>query len=351
MNASSLRFLGAALAGGLLSLLAGCGKSKPVLHVYNWSDYFAEGLLEDFEQKFDCTVILDTYDSNEMMVGKLKSGASGYDVVFPSSYMVPLMVDDGLLLELDPAEMPNLANVDPAFLANVALDKEMKHSVPYMSGTTGIAYRRDEVENFVPSWTMFARADLAGRMTLLDDPREVIGAALKTLGFSLNSTNPAEIEAAANLVISWKANIAKFDAEGYKAGIASKEFYLVHGYGGDIQQVIDENEDPEIAFALPREGFVMWEDTVAIPTTSDNVELAKAFINYLHDPEVAARNIESVFYLCPNTGAYALLDDEIRSNPVVFVPADLLPKGEQVIDVGEDLALYTAAWDRIKAAN
>jgi spermidine/putrescine transport system substrate-binding protein len=349
MNTPILRLLGTALGVGLCLLLSSCGGSKPVLHVYNWSDYFAEGLLKEFEERYDCRVVLDTYDSNEMMLGKLKSGASGYDVIFPSSYMIPLMVANGLLLELDKDSIPNLRHVDPAFLANVALDKAMRHSVPYMSGTTGIAYRRDIVSDFVPSWTMFGRADLGGRMTLLDDPREVIGAALKVLGHSVNSTDPAAINAAADLVISWKRNLARFDSEGYKAGIASREFYVVQGYGGDVQQVIDENEDPEIVFALPREGFVMWEDVVAIPSTADNVELALAFINFLHEPEIAARNISEVYYLCPNVGAYPLLDDEIRANPVVFIPNELLVKGEQLIDVGDDLALYTAAWDRIKA--
>jgi len=346
------KFRSLLLAASTASLLflAACGPSKPVLHVYCWSDYFAADLLEEFGERFDCKVILDTYDSNEMMVAKLQSGAAGYDVVFPSSYMVQTMVEDGLLLELDREAIPNLANIDSSYLANVALDKEMRHSVPYMSGTTGIAYRSDAVEDFEPSWAMFGRSDLAGRMTLLDDPREVLGAALKFLGHSLNSTDPAEIEAAADQVIEWKRNLAKFDSEGYKAGIASKEFYVVHGYGGDVQQVITENNDPAIVFALPKEGFVMWEDTVAIPATADNVELAREFINFLHEPAIAARNTEEVFYLCPNVGAYPLLSEEVRSNPVIFVPAELLPMGEQIVELGDALALYTAAWDRVKAA-
>jgi len=261
-----------------------------------------------------------------------------------------VMAKEGMLQPINKANIPNLKNVDPDFLANVSLDKEMKYSVPYMSGTTGIAYRKDMVQDFESSWTAYARPDLAGRMTLLDDIREVLGAGLVTLGYSLNSTNEAEIEAAADLVISWKRNIARFDNEGYKAGVASKEFWVVQGYGGDVQQIIDENEDEDIVYTLPKEGFSMWEDTVAIPIGADNVELAEKWINFLYDPEVAVANIEFNYYLCPNAAAYPLLSDEIKENEVVFVPKDKLAKGEQIVDVGEDLAKYNKAWSRVKAA-
>ena len=255
-----------------------------------------------------------------------------------------------MLQPINKANIPNLANVDPEFLANVSLDKEMKYSVPYMSGTTGLAYRKDMVSDFEPSWTVYAREDLAARMTFLDDVREVMGAALKTLGYSLNSTNEAEIEAAADLVISWKHNVARFDNEGYKAGIASSEFWVVQGYGGDVQQIIDENEDEDIVYVLPKEGFTMWEDTMAIPAGADNVELAEKFINFIHSAEVAVANIEYNYYLCPNTAAYPLLSEEILANEVVFVPREKLARGEQILDLGEDIALYNKAWNRVKAA-
>ncbi len=335
----------------LAGLFAGCARDdRPVLYVYNWSDYIADGLIEQFEEAYGCRVVYDTFDSNEALFAKLQAGAGGYDVIFPSSYFVSMMVAEGMLLPINHANIPNLANIDPDFLASVSLDKEMAYSVPYMSGTTGIAYRSDIVENFEPTWRIYERADLAGRMTLLDDVREVLGAALKTLGYSLNSTNPDEINAAADLVIEWKRNIARFENEGYKAGIASREFWVTHGYGGDIQQVIDDNEDENIVYFLPNEGFAMWEDTMAIPVGARNVELAEAFINFMHAPEVAAANIEFNYYLCPNTAAYALLSDEIRENPVVFIPEEKLPRGEQILDVGEDLSLYLRAWDRVKAA-
>lgn len=350
MKSTPHRFLAASLLAVVVFLGLGCAPKKPVLHVYIWSDYLAEGLVEEFAAANNCEVIVDNYDSNEVMLAKLQGGATGYDVVFPSSYVISTMAADGLLQKINHARIPNLKNVDPTFLRNVSIDRAMEYSVPYMAGTTGIAYRKDEVKDFEPSWTMFARKDLAGRMTLLDDMRECFSAALKTLGYSINTTDQAQIDAAADLLIEWKKNIARFEAEAYKAGIASKEFYLVQGYGGDIQQVIDENEDPNIVFALPREGFAMWEDTMAIPAGSDNVELAEKFINFLHDPQIAARNIEFNYYLCPNKPAYALLSEEIQANPVVFIPDELLAKGEQTLELGEDLAKYTAAWDRVKSS-
>lgn len=340
---------------GVLSVffLAGCGGSSDdanVLRVYNWSDYIADGILEQFEEAYDCKVIYDTYDSNEALYAKLKAGASGYDIIFPSSYTAKVMHDEGMLLPITRENIPNLANIDPNFLQNVSVDHGMLYSVPYMSGTTGLAHRKDRVTDFVSSWHIYEREDLRSRLTLLDDMREVLGAALKTLGYSLNSTSEAEIEAAADLAIRWKHNIARFDNDGYKAGIASHEFWVVQGYGGDVQQIIDENEDENIVFTLPIEGFSMWEDCMAIPSGAKNVDLAEKFINWMHSAEIAAANIEFNYYLCPNTAAYELLEEEILSNEVVFIPANKLARGEQILDLGENLALYVKAWNRVKAS-
>lgn len=331
--------------------LTSCAPKKSVLHVYIWSDYLAEGLIEEFAAANDCIVIVDNYDSNEVLLAKLQGGATGYDVVFPSSYMIRMMAEEGLLQKINHAHIPNSKNIDPIFLGNISIDKKMVYSIPYMTGATGIAYQKDEVKDFVPSWRMFERADLAGRMTLLDDHREVLGAALKVLGHSLNSTDEVAIEAAADLVIEWKKNIAQFASEANKAGVASKEFYLVQAWGGDIQQIIDENGDENLTFALPVEGFPMWEDTAAIPTGADNVDLAERFIDFLHDPIIAARNTEFNSYLCPNWLSYNNLPEAVLQNPIVMIPPDLLKKGEQIKDIGADLAKYTAAWDRVKAAN
>lgn len=329
------------------AVLVGCGKSKPVLHLYTWADYIKPELVQRFEQEHGCRVVIDTFDSNEAMYAKIKAGASGYDVIVPSSYMVRLMFEQGMLQSIRKNLIPNLVHIDADYL-RIAMDKEMDHSVPYMLTNTGIAYLKSKVTDAEDSWSVFDRADLRGRMTMLNDMRETIGAALKSLGFSLNTRNERELAAARDVVIRWKKNLAKFENEQYKTGLASGEFLLVHGYNGDILQVMEENED--IEFVVPREGISISCDDMVIPKDAKNVELAHAFINFLHDPEIAAENTEFIYFLCPNSASYRFLSDEIRDDPAIFLPPEIREKSEMINDLGADNAKYTKVWDEIKAA-
>lgn len=335
----------AALAA--VAALADCGKPEPTLHIYTWADYFKPDIVRRFEEERSCRVVMDTFDSNESMYAKLKAGASGYDLLTPSSYMVSLMNAQGMLRPLDHALLPNIAHVDPEYL-RIAIDREMDHSVPYMVVNTGLAYLRSRVPDFVPSWAMFDRADLRGRMTMLNDMRETIGAGLKSLGYSLNSTDPKQLEEARDVVLRWEKNIAKFENEQYKTGIASGEFLLVHSYSGDILQVRREN--PDVAFAIPREGTAISVDDLVIPKTAREAGLAHAFINFLHDPAVAAENSAFLSYLCPNKDGYALLPADMRNDPAVFMSPELRAKSEIFADLGEANALYVKIWDEIKSA-
>jgi len=345
MNA--LRILTAVFATVAVLALAGCQKAKPVLHVFNWADYLKPELVQRFEQENNCTVVIDTFDSNESMYNKLKAGATGYDVIFPSSYFVDMMIKQQMLLPLDHAQLSNLVHLDPAYM-RFATDPHMQYSVPYMMSSTGIAYRKDKVKNFVPSWSMFDRADLKGRTTLMNDYRETIGAALKFLGCSANTTNAVELAKARDVVIRWKKLIAKFENEQYKNGIAAGEFLLVHGYNGDLLQVATENTN--VVFVLPTEGALVALDHLAILKTAQNVALAHKFINFIHDPKVAAENIEFVLFLCPNKDAYQYLSAATRNNTVIFPPAAVLDKCESQRDLGPATALYLKLWDEIKAA-
>jgi spermidine/putrescine transport system substrate-binding protein len=346
-HALSMFALGAAItAAGILSVQCGGGKKAvPVLHVYTWSDYIKPELVDRFEIEHNCQVVLDTFDSNEAMYAKLKAGATGYDIITPSSYMVSLMHGQGMLLPLDHGLLPNLRHVDPDYLG-IAIDKKMDYSAPYMLTNTGIAYLKSKVKNFEPTWGMFGRADLKGRMVMLNDMRETIGAALKFLGYSLNSTDAGELAKARDMILAWKKNLAKFENEQYKNGIASGEFLLVHGYSGDILQVQAENED--IAFAMPREGGAISCDDLVIAKSAQEVKLAHAFINFLHDPAVAAENTEFTQFLCPNNDSYGLLGKSIRNNPGVFLAPEIKAKCEVLADVGEKNTLYVKVWDEIK---
>lgn len=326
----------------------GCGRRKPVLHLYNWADYIKPELIERFEREQHCRVVVDTFDSNEAMYAKLKAGATGYDLVFPSSYMVDMMRRQEMLMPLDRARLPNLAHLDPAWIT-AAADPQCAYSVPYMISYSVLAYRQSKVPDFEPTWGVFDRDSLSGRVTMLNDMRETLGAALKFLGLSLNTTNAAEIAQARDVVTGWKRHLAKFENEQYKNGIASGEFLVVHGYSGDILQVMDE--EPDIAVGLPREGTSIACDEMAIPRGARHAELAHAFINFMHTPEVAAENIEFVYYLCPNLPAYSFVSEEVKGNPAVFLPDDIRVKSEVIRDLGEHNALYTRAWDQIKAAD
>jgi len=326
--------------------LAGCGRSVPVLNIYTWADYFEPRLVRRFEASRGCRVVIDTFDSNEVLYAKLKAGAAGYDILTPSSYMVSLMHSQGMLRPIDHALIPNLVHVDPEYL-KLAADTAMDHSVPYMMSNTGIAYLKSKVRDFIPSWEMFGRADLRGRMTLLNDMRETIGAGLKYLGYSLNSRDEKELRAAKAVILGWRANIAKFENEQYKTGLASGEFLVVQAYSGDIIQVRREN--PDVAFASPREGAALSVDDLVIPAGAKEAGLAHAFIDFLHDPAVAAENTTFLGYLCPNKDSYGLLSPELRDDPAVFMSRELRAKSEVINDLGEANALYVRIWDEIKS--
>jgi len=336
-----------ALAVAAFLLPFGCRKEAAVLHVYTWADYVKPELIARFEKDNGCKVVIDTFDSNEAMYAKIKAGATGYDIITPTSYMVSLLQAQGFLQTMDKTLLPNLVHVDPEYL-KIAIDKTMDHSVPYMLTNTGIAYLKSKVRDFEPTWAMFDRADLKGRMVMLNDMRETIGAGLKFLGYSLNSTNEAELAKARDVVLRWKRNLAKFENEQYKTGIASGEFLLVHGYSGDILQVQAEN--PDIVFVMAKEGGTISCDDLVIPKSAKEAKLAHALINFLHNPQVAAQNSNFIRYLCPNKDSYAALDDKIKTSPGIFLAPEIQAKCEILADLGADNAKWVKVWDEIKAA-
>lgn len=329
------------------ALPACSSRHQTTLRVYSWADYLDPDLAARFEKENSCKLQIDTFDSNEAMYAKLAAGATGYDVLVPSSYMVKTLIRENRLLPLDHAKLPNLKHVDAGYLKR-ALDPSMAHSVPYMMAPTCIAWLASKVSNPSPSYAMFDRADLKGRITLLDDMREVLGAALRSLGFPLNSKDPAQLVQARDVVVRWKRNIAKFDNEQYKSGIASGEFHLVQGYAGDLFQVAEENED--IVIKIASEGTAFSCDDLCIPKDAAQAELAHRFIDFLTTPDVAAKNMEFIAYRAPNQGAYPLLGEDFRGNEVLFPPDDVFAKCEPIDDLGDALALWSKTWDEVKAS-
>lgn len=339
----------AAVLAATSFFLSGCTDSRPVLHVYNWSDYMDPDVIKAFEKKYGCRVVVDTFDSNEAMFSKIRAGGgTGYDLIFPTGYMAKIMNEQGMIEPLNHALIPNLKYVDKIYLAEKATDGAMRYSVPYMIGSTGIAYRTDRVKEAPTSWAVFGDATYAGRMTMLNDMREAIGAALISLGFSPNTIDDEELAKARDQLIAWKRNLAKFDAEQYKNGVASGEFFIVQGYSGDVLQVMEEVDT--VDYVLPEEGFLIATDVMVIPMGAANPDLAYKFINFLHDPAVAAQNMEWVMFLCPNEGAYALVPEEIRNNEAIFIPAELLEHAHIIEDLGENNRKYSQVWDAVLSA-
>ena len=339
--------IGAALA---LGMIAGCGPSKPELHIYTWSDYVDENVKSKFEEENNCKVVIDTFDSNEAMYAKLQAGSTGYDIITPSSYQIPLMAKNKMIIPLDHSKIPNVKkNFDAAF-ANSILDPSFTYNAPYMVTYTGIAYRKDKIAKDVPvdSWKIFETAALKGRMSLLSDMRETIGAALKSLGYSLNSEKKEEVDKAVELVLKWKKNIAKFDNEQYKTAVAAGEWFVGHGYSSDVTQIM--LEDDKVGFSLPKEGFTIAFDEMVIAADAPQKELAHKFIDFMYRPEMAKANMESVCAPMPVKAALEALKPELKA--LIVKDADTIKRGEVLRDFDdkpEVRKMYIEAWDKIKA--
>lgn len=330
------------------------------LHIYTWCDYISPDVIKGFEDALGVTVVVDTFDSNEAMYAKLKAGGTGYDIIMPSSYQIGTMAAEGMIDALDHARLPNVRkNFDPSFAGQI-LDPTFAYSVPYAVTYTGFLYARDKIPAGadVASWSILDRPELKGRVSFLDDIREVIGSGLMYLGYSVNSTDPKEIDAAVEQVLKWRENVRKFDGESYKNEVATGSLYLGHGYSTDSTQVIcgDEEADmpprPDLGFALPKEGYAIAFDEMVVAAGAKRKDLAYAFINYVYEGEVAKVNMEYICGPSPVAPGIALLDDEYRS--LIVLDKQTLEKGQVLrgfADRPEVMKLYNDAWDRIKATS
>ena len=334
------------------------GKDGGELHVYTWSDYIAPDVLAGFEKALGVKVVVDTFDSNEAMYAKLKAGGTGYDILMPSSYQIAQMAKDGMLEKIDHAKCPNVKrHFDPSF-TNQIIDPTFAYNVPYAVTYTGFMYAKGKVPAGVDvaSWKALANPVFKGRLTLLDDIREVIGGGLMSLGYSINSTDPKEIDAAVAEVLKWKANSRKFDAESYKTEVASGATWIGHGYSTDATQIIVGDEDEgmaprdDIGFALPKEGFTIAFDEMVIAKDARRKDLAYAFINYIYEGDVAKVNME---YICgPNPVKPGIDRLEPDYRKLIVLDEAQIARGQVLRgfqDKPEVQGLYNKAWDRIKA--
>ncbi|MEN9217128.1 MAG: spermidine/putrescine ABC transporter substrate-binding protein [Gloeomargarita sp. HHBFW_bins_162] len=333
----------------------GCGignqsarqSTPPVtLSVYNWATYIAPQVLTEFEQKFNVRIKYDTFDSPDTLYAKLKPGNPGYDVVFPSDYLVSRMIQEEMLLPLDQAQLPNQVNLGEKF-RNPAYDPGNRFSMPYQWGTQGIGYNRKKTGKPIDSWG--AMFDPQYRVAWQEESRATLGAVLIALGLNPNTTQASEINRARDWLIQHRRNIVAFAPDTGEELLNQGEVALALENSGDIFQVMVEN--PDIAYSIPKEGAILWVDTMAIPKGAPHVELAHQFINYLLEPAVAAQISNYTRYATPNQTAIQdkLIQAEDLNNPAIYPPPAVFAKLQVLENLPPaTLTLYDAAWNEIK---
>ncbi|MBN2874537.1 MAG: extracellular solute-binding protein [Spirochaetales bacterium] len=326
--------------------LSSCGGGGEKLYLFNWIYYIPDDVLEDFTKETGIEVVVDSYASNEEMYNKVVAGGAGYDIVVPSGDYVSIMIAGSLLEPIDKSRLKNFGNIDPAAIARIGFDVGNTHSVPYMMGAAGVSINTTKVSGYEHSWSIFDRPDLQGRMTMLDDMREVLGAALKSLGYSVNDADPAHLEEARLVVERWKPNLVKFDAEAFAKSFAAGEFWVVQGYAENVFLEYPEDRRAEVDFFFPKEGMPMYMDSLCILKGAKNVDQAYEFIDYILRPDVAARIADYLMLPSPNVPARALM--QVQPN---YEFTDLA-NGEFKEDLGQEtLKLYNDAWRRIRVGN
>ena len=344
--------MGVFVAFVLMVLTAACGpggneqgKAPVTLHLFTWSDYTEETAVKEFERRFGVKVVTDTFGSNEELLAKLQGGASGYDVVVPSDYMVSILIKQGLLAELDHVKIPNLAHVYQ-HLKGLYYDPPNTYSVPYLWGTTGIGYNADLVTPPPKSWQTLWDARYKGKISLLNDEREVFGMALRAVGESLNATQPAKLEAAKARLMAQKALVKTYTSENYDQLLVSGEVALAHGWSGTILRAAAER--PSIKYVIPKEGGTIWQDNLCVLKSSKHQDDAMTLINFMLEPQIAALTTSKVMYASANEEARQFLPKEMAQNPAIYPPESVVARLEWIKDVGEAIKLYDRAWTELK---
>ncbi|MCC8165478.1 MAG: spermidine/putrescine ABC transporter substrate-binding protein [Planctomycetes bacterium] len=312
-----------------------------VLHVYTWEDYFSPEAIRLFEEQYGCVVDFTYYESNETMFETLHDGG-GYDVITPSGNAATALFDEGYLLRLDHSLLPNLKYLDTTS-RSMALDPEMVYSVVYTVTVTGVGYNTRLVPPDAPgTWDMFSDPRLRKSMSMLNDMRETLGAALKEFGFSLNSIDREEVVRAGKLLGMWKRNIARFEVNGAIEALGNGTLLAVQAYNGDIAHLMQSN--PDIGFFVPTTGSALNLDAFVIPADSEIPDLAHAFINHFFDPDIAAMNMEYTCYYQPVPAAVDKLPQTLLDNSAFAISNETIENCELIRNLGDKRELYDSVW-------
>ncbi len=335
-----------ALVIGLGSFIGMTRQDKIVLNVYNWGMNIADGsdgtrdLIAEFEKKYpNIDVQYSTYDSNEIMYSKLKNGGITVDVVIPSDYMIARMIDEGMLLELDYSNIPNYAKVDDTF-KNAPYDPENQYTVPYTWGTVGIIYNTKYVDAAdVTGWELLWNEKYKGKILMIDNARDAFGIAQYMLGYDVNTTDKAELQACADLLKAQKPVLQQYVMDQIYSTMENEEAYIAPYYAGDAMLMMDSN--PDLAFYLPQEqGFNLFTDCMVIPTCCKEKEAAELFINFMTDPEISGANMDYICYASPVGEAKNYMEEYLAESDVVYPPVEVLEKGTAFNFLPEDISRH-----------
>jgi len=356
----------AVLAAVCVAITPAHGQPKErILNVYNWSDYIAPTVVEDFTKQTGIKVRYDTFDSNDTLETKLLAGKSGYDVVVPTAYFLERQIRAGVFQTLDKARMPNLANMWPELSQRLAAyDPGNQYAVNYMWGTTGIGYNLRKTREVlgangtIDSWDIVFKPESLAKFKdcgvhLLDSSDDILAAALHYLGLDPNSANETDLQAAAALVMKIRPYVRKFHSSEYLNALASGEICLAVGFSGDIKQAqkraAEAKNGVDIAYAIPKEGAQLWFDNLAIPRDARNVAEAEDFINYLQRPEVAAKNTNFISYANGNVASQKFIDKAILDDKGIY-PDEATMRRLYTISAHDPKTqrLINRLWTRIK---
>jgi spermidine/putrescine-binding protein len=327
------------------------GQTDGDLYLYNWSEYIDPELKDAFAAEYGVEVFEDNYDSNEAMQPIIAAGGSGYDVTVPSDYMVSIMIEEGSLMKLDLGAIPNIANLAGEFYPP-PYDPTGEYVAAYQWGTTGFGVNLTVMGEDTPrSWALVFDPEIAanfdGRITLLNDPRETLGAALKYLGYSLNTTDDAELAEAEALVAEAVGRIAAFDSDQYDELLVAGQTDLAHGFSGNVMVGIADAENPDdYVYFVPEEGGTIWTDNMAIPFDAPHPCTAHTFINFMLDAENGAQLSEWNYYASPNAASEEFLDPEFLADESVY-PTDR-SKLEFITNTGDFETNFSDAFSRAK---
>ncbi|MCI8922751.1 MAG: ABC transporter substrate-binding protein [Lachnospiraceae bacterium] len=336
-----------------LSLLSGCGKSSAEngeVIVYNWGEYIDPETLSLFEEETGIKVVYDEYDTNETMYPKVEAGASAYDVICPSDYMIQKMIDNDLLAEINFDNIPNLKNIGQQYFEqSKEFDPENKYSVPYCFGTVGILYNKTMVSGPIDSWSVLWDEQYADNILMQDSVRDAFMVALKLNGYSMNTLDETELQAAKNSLIEQKPLVQAYVIDQVRDKMIGDEAAIGVIYSGEAIYTQRENENLE--YVIPKEGTNVWIDSWVIPKNAPNKENAEKFIDFMCREDIALKNFEYITYSTPNTAAQELIEDEdIKNSKIAFPDLSQYDNLETFQYLGsEGDALYNSLWKEVKS--